>query len=85
MDSDTLSFLLFLMALWWIIAAIAVAKAAGARGRSQVKWFGMAAFVSPLLSAILLLAYPIQSAEVDENATGDSQANIDANRIYSRL
>lgn len=79
MDSDTLSFLLLLMALWWVIAGIVVAKTAGARGHSEVKWFGMAVLVSPVLAAILLLAYPIQTAEELSGAA------VDANKIFSHL
>lgn len=43
----------------WIIASIAVAYAAGQRGRGGVAWFFISALLSPILGVLLLLACPV--------------------------
>ena len=43
---------------FWLIAAIVVAIAADARGRSGIGWFVIAVFLSPLIGLVLVLVIP---------------------------
>lgn len=49
--------------IWWIASSFAVAKAAGARGRSFDAWLGMALALGPIVAPLVLLCYPPQPQE----------------------
>ena len=42
----------------WVIAAAVVGRAARARGRGGLAWFGLALVLTPLLAGFLLLLFP---------------------------
>jgi hypothetical protein len=44
--------------LFWLVGAIVVAIAAGARGRSGLGWFVLAVILSPLIALVLVLVMP---------------------------
>lgn len=44
--------------LIWIVGAVAVAIIAGRRGRDGIRWFALAALISPLLAGILVFLLP---------------------------
>jgi uncharacterized membrane protein HdeD (DUF308 family) len=58
LDSDVVSFGLFLLAIWWILASIAVTFAAAKRGREKGPWLFLSLILGPLFSLLLLIAYP---------------------------
>lgn len=50
---------------FWLVLALIVAIAASRRGRSGVGWFFLAAFISPFLAFLLLLALGRGNAALD--------------------
>jgi hypothetical protein len=60
LDSDSIFLGLIVIGVWWFISSIAVASAAGHRGRSVGAWFWASIFFGPILAALLLLSYPIE-------------------------
>jgi len=60
MESD-LSNLIFVVALGWLLASIAVGATAYNRNRSGFLWLLLAIFVSPLMAILLLIASPIDT------------------------
>jgi hypothetical protein len=68
-DSDYLLFGVVALAAWWFFASIAVMYAAEARGRGTA-WFWLSIVVSPILAAILLIAYPVKDV-VEKAVAGD--------------
>jgi hypothetical protein len=49
---------ILLVLVLWAGGLFAVGGAASARGRNPVAWFALALLISPLLAAIVLVAYP---------------------------
>jgi hypothetical protein len=61
--SDIAVLCLIPAAVWWFLASIAVATAAQKRGRSGSAWLGLSVGLGPLFAIILLLAYPVETAQ----------------------
>lgn len=57
----------------WLVLAGIIAAAAGARGRGPAAWFFVSLLFSPIIAALLLMAFPAR--EVSEVAPG-SEGNV---------
>jgi len=66
--SNYLSLFLFISAVWWIAGAFAVMVAALNRGRSGGSWLAMSLLLGPILTALLLIAYPTISQGSSQSA-----------------
>ena len=58
MEAPHASTMELILAVFWVGGCFAIAVAAAARGRKPWAWFVLALLISPLLAAIVLLAYP---------------------------
>jgi hypothetical protein len=67
--------------LVYLILALIVGSAASKRGRSAVGWFVLAAVATPVIAAILLLLFPVDTTSVDDRVLRRSLNQ--ANRIAS--
>lgn len=65
LDSDYVSLVLVLLAVWWIAASFAVMTDATRRGYSGGTWFFAGLFLNPMFAILLLLVFPAKS-EVDD-------------------
>jgi hypothetical protein len=62
MSDDLITFLIFIAIVWSIAASVAVGQAARKRGGSMATWFFASLFLSPIFTAILLIAYLVSGA-----------------------
>jgi hypothetical protein len=53
-------FIFVFFVIGWLACSIAVGVAAEARGRDNITWVFLALLISPLLAAIILVAYPVR-------------------------
>jgi hypothetical protein len=68
--------------LLWILLAFCVAAAANARGRNPIGWFFISVLLSPLISLLLLIAFPVQAGG-GHNIDQELQRNIALGRSGS--
>jgi hypothetical protein len=76
--SMTVAFLLL-----WLVLAFCVAAAANARGRNPIGWFLISVILSPLISLLLLIAFPVQAGGGAHNIDQELQRNIALGRSGS--
>jgi fumarate reductase subunit C len=59
----------------WFLLSIVIGAFANSRGRDWLRWFGIAALISPLIAGILLLTLPkkIATIEAEAIASGESK------------
>ena len=71
---DTLTGVLAVLVLVWILSSICVGWAAGVRGRPGIAWTIIAVAISPGMAALVLIAAgPMTTEERERKATVDQQ------------